>query len=224
MTRKFTPLSLAILRERPAFQEEDRPSILALQGIGILPRNLDDCRAFESGTLGYVSYPGDGLKKVYPWTREELLCPWCGSFVKDAKIVDHPYEVHVRGSEIVLQELSEWVAEMEWESGGDDGYDPANDHRHYARAVYLDNVFEWQQVLEHARKHGLTVNSFLAAAARLVMRHPDLSLARFAHCDPEGLNFIPQIPQDPRLDEERAKEERREQKKQGSGEPREGAA
>jgi hypothetical protein len=224
MKKKFAPLSLAMLSERLAFQEEDLPSILALQEIGVLPRNLDNCRAFERGTLTYVPYPGDGLKKVYPWTREELLCPWCGVFVKDAKIVDHPHEVHVRGSEIVLQELSEWVAEMEWEGIGDDGYDPANDHRHYARAVYFGNVFEWRRVLEHARKHGLTVNSFLAAAARLVMRHSDLSLAQFAYCDPEGLNFIPQIPQDPRLDEERAKEKPREQEKQGPGEPSEGAA
>ena len=213
-----------MLREKPFCQEDSHPSILALQDIGVLPRDLDNCRSFRRGTYGYLTYPGDGLEKIYPWTREVLLCPWCGAFVKNSTIIDHPHQGHVGNCEITLQEVSEWVEEMEWDVSSDDHHESPDDHEHYARAVYFRDIFEWEQVLDQARKHGLTINSYLAAATRFVMRYSELSLAEFAYPDPQGLEFIPQIPSRSRLGEQPANDAEGQQKKEEPEKPSEEAA
>jgi hypothetical protein len=46
-------------------------------------------------------------------------------------------------------------------------------------------------VLEASRSHGLTVNAFLAAAARFMLRYLELSLAEFAYPDPSGVPRTP---------------------------------
>lgn len=176
---KRLPLSAAVLGEKRQVQTEDNPVIIALQVCGALPENLDDCRTYLPGQHQNLAYPGEALIRLYPWLCETLLCPWCADEIQGEKIVSHPFEAHVRCSEISQEEEAEWIEEMESDVECDD-----EEQRHYARAVYFRDDDECAEVLQAARRHGLTVNAFLAAAARFLLRYPDLSLAGFAYPDP----------------------------------------
>lgn len=144
----------------------------ALQGLGELPPNPDDCRSYSQRQMSILGYESNRLIRLYPWLEQKLLCPWCAKQTDRTEIVDHPLLAHVCANETTLEDQCEWLQEVEEE------LEPL-----LSVAIYFSTEDERLRVLRTAQRQKLTLNAFLAAAVRMALEHR-LVLTEFACPDP----------------------------------------
>jgi hypothetical protein len=150
----------------------DEPVVSALKGYGALPPDLSNCRSYQPGHHQTLMYPGDALRKIDPWLKDVILCPWCADKLTDIEIINHSQYMHVPNHEAGQAEVLEWLDDME-----------EDERRPLGVAIYFQTGEERAEVIWTARHQGLTLNAFLAAAVRLAIEH-NLLLTEFARRDP----------------------------------------
>ena len=150
-------------------------AVAVLQAEGALPLDLDDPRNIGSFSWHDVAYSDDALARRHPWLKKHLLCPWCAECMPAKYLVRHAVDVHV-GGPIAIEDAGATFDEM------DEEFDEDTPDFH-GLAVYLQDPWERLHVIEAAREQGLTLNAYMAAALRMVMRH-DLRVAEFVRPDP----------------------------------------
>jgi hypothetical protein len=151
------PLGEAILRGNGG--ELHDPVIMALQGLGAIPLDLDDSRAYQPGQYNNLAYPKEALLRLRPWLKEHVPCAWCAQPLTGAEIVAHPIVRH--GEEIDLQQECEWLDQMEAEP----------EMRARALAVYFSNAWERRRVMDTAQKLHISPSNLIAGAIRLMLQY-----------------------------------------------------
>jgi len=155
-----------------AVGNENKLVTRALQAVGALPANPDNHQSYsleQRRTLGYENFT---LIRLYPWLKDERLCPWCAEQINETNIICHPFVEHVCTNETTIEDQCQWLQEAEEE------LDPL-----VSVAIYFRSEDERLEVLWAAQRQGLTLNAFLAATVRMALEHR-LVLTEFARPDP----------------------------------------